>query len=277
MKEETRQITISEKHIRKLFDMLVKDPGLVLTMPKACQELAKMRLEDLNLKEINTLRLEGNDVHKHTLEHNSSNLLTGEALQRPLWLIRPLCSIEHIRLNIINLKVLTIGPRSEAELFHLYGMGFKPENVYAVDLMSYSPLIQIGDMHNLLYEDNSFDVVIVGWVFAYSADNQKAANEILRVAKHDAHIAVGCVAEPYSLLDDRHDELLEAIGGIPFTSEDPSLGEKTVSRYFHTDQIIGLFNEYIDEVIFCHNRHPKYLNTRTNAMIIFRLVGNGDG
>ena len=46
--------------------------------------------------------------------------------------------------------------------------GISRKNISAIDLISYSPWIDLGDMHNLPYKDNSFDIIICGWVIAYS-------------------------------------------------------------------------------------------------------------
>ena len=58
-------------------------------------------------------------------------------------------------------------------------------------MFSFSPLIDVGDMHDMPYPDNSFDVIICGWVLSYSENKEKAASEIVRVAKDGAFIGVG--------------------------------------------------------------------------------------
>jgi len=62
--------------------------------------------------------------------------------------------------NIGGLDALSIGrvPRSR---FRNDGGGFHPDRIKAVDLFSYSPYVELGDMHRLPYPDNSFDVVFL--------------------------------------------------------------------------------------------------------------------
>lgn len=101
-------------------------------------------------------------------------------------------------------KVLVIGPRNEAEILLLALYGFPLRNITGVDLFSYSPLIQLGDMHNLRFPDNSFDVVYTAWTLAYAYDLKKAAAEIVRVAKPGAVVATGMSQSRTSDLDLAH-------------------------------------------------------------------------
>ena len=72
----------------------------------------------------------------------------------------------------------------------MIGNGFQKKNIKSIDLQSYSPLIDVGDLHNLKFEDNQFDIVICGWTLAYSYNKQKAASEIVRVSKSNSIISV---------------------------------------------------------------------------------------
>ena len=80
-----------------------------------------------------------------------------------------------------NLKILSIGPRSEGEIFNLFSKGFELDNITGVDLFSYSPLIHLGDMHNLNFKNRQFDVVFMGKCLAYSNNKNKALSEAKRV------------------------------------------------------------------------------------------------
>ena len=42
----------------------------------------------------------------------------------------------------------------------LTSAGFDPANIRGLDLISYSSMVDVGDMHDLPYEDDSFDIVI---------------------------------------------------------------------------------------------------------------------
>lgn len=80
-------------------------------------------------------------------------------------------------------RVLSIGPRFESELFGLRGLGFKWKQIKAIDTYSYSPRITPGNMHHLPFERLEFDVIVAGWVMAYSEDPLRALGEFHRVLK----------------------------------------------------------------------------------------------
>lgn len=104
-------------------------------------------------------------------------------------LIYPLKAIDFV--NYDKFKVLSIGPRTEAELMTIRSMGFKWKNIKAVDLHTYSNLIHLGDMHKLEFPDNSFDLIISGWTLRYSNNIKKALSEILRVCKPGGLVSIG--------------------------------------------------------------------------------------
>ncbi|KGM36144.1 hypothetical protein P409_00415 [Inquilinus limosus MP06] len=95
------------------------------------------------------------------------------------------------RVSLANLKVLTVGPRTEGEIYTLVAHGFRRRNITGLDLISYSPIVDLGDMHAMAYPDASFDVVLAGWVLSYSDRKKTAAAEIARVTKPGGIVAVG--------------------------------------------------------------------------------------
>ena len=86
-------------------------------------------------------------------------------------------------------KVLIVGPRTEDDIFLAKALGLP--NTRGLDLFSYSPFIDIGDMHTLPYADAEFDAVVLGWVLAYSSDPTKAIEQSRRVLKKDGFLAIG--------------------------------------------------------------------------------------
>ncbi len=82
-----------------------------------------------------------------------------------------------------NAKLLVLGPRYESEIFGYMGLGFRKRNISALDTFSYSKLITLGNIHNMPFESEEFDLVICGWTLAYSEDLSKAIDEIARVLK----------------------------------------------------------------------------------------------
>ncbi|MDA0782220.1 MAG: class I SAM-dependent methyltransferase [Rickettsiales bacterium] len=187
----------------------------------------------------NTRSLENLDegVGKNTIMHN----LKGQkdvAVNRSHLLIRPVIAIDKVIKNIENCKVLTVGPRTEGELFNLMGYGFKSKNIRGLDLISYSPKVDLGDMHNMPYEDNSFDVIFLGWVMAYSNDRVKAAKEIMRVAKSGAIIAVGASYDP------KTDEEIQAQMGYLTGTDD---------KFRNAEHMMEPFGDNIKHVYFCQD------------------------
>ena len=81
------------------------------------------------------------------------------------------------------------GPKRGSLL--IAGYGFSWSNIHALDLFSYSPCIDIGDMHDMPYEDSTFDIVFSGWCLAYSADQPRALGEMVRVLKDGGIVAFG--------------------------------------------------------------------------------------
>ena len=154
--------------------------------------LAQTRYDLFNRKNGKTKSFEKNpvDAAENTLSYNLWALKDTPILDRPMMLIRPLVALEKISGRLLDLKVLSIGPRSEIEILSLIAQGFSPDNIHALDLISYSPWVEIGDMHAMPFDDESFDVIILGWVFSYSRNPKKLTGEILRVARKGATIAI---------------------------------------------------------------------------------------
>jgi len=151
----------------------------------------------------NQLRtLESDDSIAEALTHNLKSLggFGGRRMRR---LIKAIAAIETISLNE---QLLILGPRNENDLLIAAAEGFKWTNIVGCDLISYSPKINLGDLHALPYSDNSFDVVICGWTLSYSDNPMKAASEILRVVKPGGLVGIGI--EYSNLSDDEYRELL---------------------------------------------------------------------
>ena len=106
----------------------------------------------------------------------------------------PLKSIDF--LNFEKDKVLSVGPRNEGELFQIRSLGFQWQNIYGIDLLSYSNLITLGDIHNSKYEDNFFNVILCGWVITYSDNYEKILEELLRIVKNRGIISIGFSYNP---------------------------------------------------------------------------------
>lgn len=249
-----------------IIQYIASNTAELLHIPKIRTMLAESRLKRTDPSAIETHDSANDAVHAHALKHNLNNLHRMEAVDRPSILVNPLRGVEFVNRNAGKLKVLTVGPRSESELFSLIAAGFNPENITGLDLISYSDFVELGDMHAMPFDNDSFDIVIVGWVLTYSADNRKAASEILRVARPSAHIAIGCATEPIDEAE-AYERAKTATGGVLAKTGD---GANTMSIFFNCDQILRLFDGHIDTVIFKQDPHPQLLHERANATVIFR-------
>ena len=178
---------------------------------------------------------------KETIQHNMKSLKDFSNCRIEL-LIRPLSVIESIR---DAKSVLLIGPRNENDLLIASTYLDLPlDRVRGLDLISYSKQIDLGDMHQMPYEDNTFDVVICGWTVSYSEQPQQLANEMLRVCKDGGVMAVGV---EYGTLDAAgYEKLLGYSLAIP-----------DVERINSVEQICGLFGDRIDQVFFSHDAPLK--------------------
>jgi len=137
-------------------------------------------------------------VGKNTVMHNLKGM-HDLAVRRSSILIRPLMVINHVWQNVSNMKVLTIGPRCEGEIYNIIAHGFRSKNVRGLDLISYSPYVDVGSMHKMPYKDDSFDVAFCGWVLTYNDELQTAANEIIRTTKKGGIVSIGISVDPRDL------------------------------------------------------------------------------
>lgn len=170
---------------------------------------------------------------------NSLNSLG--SLERSELVFRPLMAMDIIyayahRSVFQDLTALLIGSRTEYEVLLALSYGIQLHNLAAVDLISYSPWITPGDMHNLPFNDNSFDIIVLGWVLGYSNTPRQVAEEIIRVARPGCIVSIGN--------DCYTDEYLRA--SQFYSSERP----KSVKS------LTSLFGESLGEVIFAHE--PRY-------------------
>lgn len=129
---------------------------------------------------------ENSNLKFSNIKKNFFNIFAGKRAQL---LINPINSCTFI--NKKTSRILSIGPRNEAEIFCLIANNFDKKNINSIDLFSYSPLIQVGDIHNIKFPDNSFDIILCGWVLAYSYNINKAISEIIRVSKNNSIISIG--------------------------------------------------------------------------------------
>jgi SAM-dependent methyltransferase len=254
MAESERVVEITTEDLNLIQQLLNQNPSFLLQISEVQMILAQARLKRVTTAK--TYQHGGDNLITNAIEHNMDGLLSGSALGRPRQLLSPLRSIDEISTRMSTAKVLSIGPRSEMEIFALMAIGFSIEHIRALDLIQTSPLVDLGDMHAMPYQDNFFDVIVAGWVLPYSKNLPQAISEICRVAKDDAIIAVGCEYNPTSTED-----LIAA--GSKLKDDFP--------RFYHTDEILALFGSKVGHVFFRHDVHPLRKDKMGAVMTIFRL------
>lgn len=94
----------------------------------------------------------------------------------------------------VDPRILIVGPRTEDDLYLAKALGLM--NVRGLDLFSYSPMIDIGDIHATTYPSGSVDAVILGWVISYSAQPQDLIKECKRILAPGGYLAFGIESNP---------------------------------------------------------------------------------
>lgn len=166
-------------------------------------------------------------------------------------LLRPLSIIDPVYDRAKELKLLSVGPRNENEVFHLIAHGFRPENIEAIDVVSNSPLVRVADMHDIPFPDSSFDVVVSGWTLPYSRNAKLAISQKVRVLRNGGLLCLG----------------LTRVG--PDHPEYPNLVRQGSSIYLSSDQLLADIGEALDSVAFRHD--PLDLSKKGAILVIARI------
>ena len=193
-------------------------------------------------------------VAENTVSHNLRGL-RDLAVNRSHLLVRPLSVLEALPTDA---RILSIGPRSEGELLSLAAHGFIWSRIEALDLISYSPKVRLGDMHCTHYPDGSFDAVILGWVLAYSEEPEQAAREIVRITRPGGIIAVGVEYSPLSQA-----EIVASIGYLPGARK----------RIASCEEILSFFGDAVGHVYYQHVVTPAQRDQQGNFCLLFSVGG----
>jgi SAM-dependent methyltransferase len=85
-------------------------------------------------------------------------------------------------------RVLCVGCRNALELDRFRARGF--EHVVGIDVFSQRADINVMDMHEMTFADDSFDVVYASHALEHSYDVDRVAGEIVRVARDGAVVGL---------------------------------------------------------------------------------------
>lgn len=170
-----------------------------------------------------------------TVRHNLRSL-NDHLTKRMQRLIEPLHAVETLNEHS---RILVIGPRTESDLLMLRALGFR--DVRGLDLISYSPWVDLGDMHHMPYADDTWDAVLLAWCLTYSREPRAVAREVVRVAKPGALVGVGL---EYSTLTPQ--DVSTLLGYQINTDEGPPPANSVAD-------IRALFEDAVDHVYFDHD------------------------
>lgn len=213
------------------------------------------------LRPVESYTKESEAIAEHALMHNRNNIFRSVIKsQRGNILVRALAVIPRVRLNLPHSKVLLIGPRSEAELLGFLAFGFRWKNIRGLDLFSYSPKIDVGDMHDMPYEDNTFDIVTASRVLGYSEDQPKAAAEMIRVTKPGGVIAVNAGSQR-NQASEHNLERMRRMGYRPGA-------EKTV---YALPDLLELFGDSVDQIYHMNDPAKEPEGQRGSIVAIFSI------
>lgn len=187
-----------------------------------------------------------------TVPHNLLGL-KDLAATRTLGLIRPLSALDVVSRRS---RVLSVGPRTEAELLSLVGHGFQAGRVRGLDLISYSSWVDLGDMHAMPYRNDCWDVVILSACMVYSERPQVVAAEAVRVARDGAVICVGADYDPRS-----DGEIQSTCGYLPGSQ----------FRLDSVREMLALFEPHVDHVYFSQDVIPARRGMPGTVLAIFSI------
>ena len=116
------------------------------------------------------------------------------------------------------------------------------QNIYGIDLLSYSKLITLGDIHNSKYEDDFFNIILCGWVLAYSSKPEKILDELFRIIKNKGIISIGFSYHP------NQNNLI-----------------------YSTDQILKKYEKNISQVYFNFDAYKSDPKKKRHSILIIKI------
>jgi SAM-dependent methyltransferase len=258
--EETQQSIITPEFFTELIALLEKDKTRLLEVRQVRAAVAQWRYRDL-MQAGQVKTVESSDLAvPDTIPYNEFTLRSYVSDDRPMHLVRPLVTIGRVAENVADLKLLSIGGRTEMELFALLAGGFSLSNITMIDLFSYSPYVQVGDMHKMDFSDNAFDVIVFGDVLSYSREPGIAVREIIRVAKNKAIISAanGCT-KGYTPLWEKStgDRSTEGFTGISVQS---------------TDDILRLFAGHVGRIYARYEPEAEQTPQLNRVLTVFEIL-----
>jgi len=152
--------------------------------------------------------------------------------------------------NVPWANVLIVGPRTEDDILWAWSLGLR--GARGLDLFSYSPWIEVGDIHATNYKSDSFDAVLLGWMLAYSTRPDEVIREVKRILKPGGLLGIAMEAIA-----------ADKLASIKDTLENP------------LNSSADLMELVVEEVVYVYDPKPDDARYETpqgyNLAVIFRL------
>lgn len=151
-----------------------------------------------------------------------------------------------------KLKVLIVGCRTEDDIFWMKSYGFS--QTMGFDLFSYSKYVLLGDIHKTEFPNQSFDIILLGWILPYTKDPAKVLKECRRILKLGGLLGIGIDHTP-----------TESVDRIIYAKS--MLGEIPNSINTSTDIISLLDSTGKHKVLFEYNHYNEKDNDLGTAVV----------
>ncbi len=153
--------------------------------------------------------------------------------------------------NRNKLNILLVGPRNEGEIFNFLANDFKFKLIDAIDLFSYSPKIQVKDMHKINKIKKKYDLIYFGFILNYSNNINSVIKKSSKILKNNGMIGV-------SLESDNWPKLSKKLKKIYVNRLKKQKFEKLVrikKRHIYNQQISKIFDKifyfsYVEQLGF---------------------------
>jgi SAM-dependent methyltransferase len=149
-------------------------------------------------KNMKFLKTGSDNIGEQTVAHNLSAFMTDAAFgcgERMGLLIYPVIAFYSFETIIkYEKRVLIVGCRTEDDIYWMKSYGFS--QTLGFDLFSYSRHVLIGDIHKTDFENEKFDVVLLGWMISYSKDPEIVIKECRRILKPGGLLGIGVDHDP---------------------------------------------------------------------------------
>jgi SAM-dependent methyltransferase len=204
-------------------------------------------------RKIRVLQSTSSKIGETTLEHNLGAFEHNAAFGcggRMGLLIYPVIAFHSFHgVDRSRLKALMVGCRTEDDIYWMKAYGFL--NTIGFDLISYSSNVLIGDIHDSGLADQSFDIVVLGWMISYTHDPASVVRECGRLLKPGGLIAIGIEHDP--------------------NQKDDIISPPRVNPLNTTTDLVRLLTTAFDhQVIFQYDHHNQASGDFSTAVVSLR-------